>query len=55
MLKSLLKVQQVDAGVRIENVITMAADLPMFRLSHRGKRRRVLSVRSSSASKRRRR
>jgi putative ABC transport system permease protein len=29
MLKSLLKAQQVDAGVRIENVITMAADLPM--------------------------
>jgi len=29
MLKSLLRVQQVDAGVRIRNVITMATDLPM--------------------------
>jgi putative ABC transport system permease protein len=29
LFKSLLKAQQVDPGVRIENVITMAADLPM--------------------------
>jgi putative ABC transport system permease protein len=28
MVKSLLKLQQVDPGVRIDNVITMSADLP---------------------------
>jgi predicted permease len=28
MLKSLLKLQQVDVGVRIENILTMSADLP---------------------------
>ena len=28
MFKSLLRLQRVDAGVRIENVITMSADLP---------------------------
>ena len=27
MFKSLLKLQRVDAGVRIDNVITMSADL----------------------------
>jgi predicted permease len=29
MFKSLLKLQRVDAGVRIDNVITMSADLPL--------------------------
>jgi putative ABC transport system permease protein len=29
MFKSLLKLQRVDAGVRIENVITMSTDLPL--------------------------
>jgi predicted permease len=29
MFKSLLKLQQVDAGVRIDNVITMSIDLPL--------------------------
>lgn len=29
MFKSLLKLQQVDAGVRIENVMTMSIDLPL--------------------------
>jgi putative ABC transport system permease protein len=31
MFKSLLKLQSVDAGVRIENVITMSVDLPLAR------------------------
>jgi predicted permease len=31
MVKSLLKLQRVDPGVRIENVITMSADLPFPR------------------------
>ena len=35
MLKSLLRLQQVDAGVRIENVMTMSADLPLGHLSRR--------------------
>jgi putative ABC transport system permease protein len=29
LFKSLLKVQEVEAGVRIQNVVTMATDLPM--------------------------
>ena len=33
MFKSLLKLQRVDAGVRIDNVITMSADLPLGHLS----------------------
>ena len=33
MFKSLLKLQRVDAGVRIDNVITMSADLPLGDLS----------------------
>ena len=29
MFKSLLKLQHVDTGVRIDNVITMSVDLPL--------------------------
>ena len=33
MFKSLVNLQQVDAGVRIENVITMSANLPLAKYS----------------------
>ena len=42
LFKSLAKLQQVDAGVRIDHVITMSTDLPSAAYPISGKRRQIL-------------
>ncbi len=42
LFKSLAKLQQVDAGVRIDHVITMSTDLPSAAYPTAGKRRSIL-------------
>ena len=50
LVRSLLKLQQVDTGVRIDNVITASIDLPLKRISNTAKSGAVLCGAQAAAS-----